>query len=291
MENLPSRMDGCGVAYCVMTRIAVCAPSTPITRKDAQRVQALVSDEFPEITLEIHEQCYAVDGHFAGSDQLREDAFVECANDQSFDAVWFARGGYGAGRIAERALDRLTGDAGDKTYLGYSDGGYILGALYKGRIGRCVHAPMVNDIRRTDGEDAVRRTLQFICDQKNGLEPSLASEKHPVVAFNLTTLAMMAGTRLMPGLAGHVVMVEEVSEYLYAVDRLFFHATAHLAGIAGLRLGRVSDVPENDRPFGSDPIEIARYWCDRHAIPFLGEADIGHDSANKIVPFGLAERA
>ncbi len=102
------------------------------------------------------------------------------------------------------------------------------------------------------------------------------------------TLAMLCGTPLMPGLAGHVVMVEEVSEYLYAVDRLFFHVTAHLGGAAGLRLGRISQVPENDRPFGHEAEDIARFWCDRHAIPFLGSADIGHDAANRIVPFGLA---
>ena len=101
------------------------------------------------------------------------------------------------------------------------------------------------------------------------------------------TLSMLCGTPLMPGLAGHVVMVEEVSEHLYAVDRLFFHAIAHLGGIAGLRLGRVSDVPENDRPFGATAEEIARYWCQRHGVPFLGAADIGHDGDNRIVPFGL----
>jgi muramoyltetrapeptide carboxypeptidase len=95
----------------------------------------------------------------------------------------------------------------------------------------------------------------------------------------------------MPGLAGHVVMVEEVSEHLYAVDRLFFHVTAHLGGIAGLRLGRVSDVPENDRPFGAEPEAIARYWCERHAIRYLGPADIGHDADNRIVPFGLVTDA
>jgi len=104
------------------------------------------------------------------------------------------------------------------------------------------------------------------------------------------TLAMLCGTPLMPGLAGHVVMVEEVSEHLYAVDRLFFHLTAHLAGVAGLRLGRVSDVPVNDREFGLTVQEIARHWCARHAIAYLGQADIGHDAANKIVPFGLATR-
>lgn len=269
-----------------MARIAVCAPSTPITREDADRVLALAAAEFPDLTLDIHPQCFASQGHFAGSDDERLSALVECANDPQVDAVWFARGGYGACRIAEDALARLTHAAQDKLFLGYSDGGYMLGGLYRERIGKPVHAPMLADIRREGGEEAVRRTLAFLSGDRAGLEPSLSAEKHPVVAFNLMTLAMLGGTRLMPGLAGHVVMVEEVSEYLYAVDRLFFHLTAHLGGVAGLRLGRVSDVPENDRPFGSEAADIARYWCERHAIPFLGEADIGHDSANRIVPFG-----
>jgi muramoyltetrapeptide carboxypeptidase len=99
---------------------------------------------------------------------------------------------------------------------------------------------------------------------------------------------MLCGTRFLPDLTGHVVLVEEVAEHLYAVDRLFFHVTEHLRGIAGLRLGRLTAVPENDRPFGSEPEAIARDWCERTGIPYLGRADIGHDAANKIVPFGLA---
>ncbi len=99
---------------------------------------------------------------------------------------------------------------------------------------------------------------------------------------------MLCGTELMPVLAGHVVMVEEVAEHLYALDRLFFHVTQHLRGIAGLRLGRMTAVPENDRPFGASAEDIARDWCQLSDIPFLGAADIGHDADNRIVPFGLA---
>lgn len=266
-------------------RIAICAPATPITPQDAARAQA-VAAQFPDVELHVHPQCFTVDGHFAGADDLRLASFLECANDPAFDAVWFARGGYGANRIAGDAMARLNLAARHKTYLGYSDMGYLLAGLYRHKIGRSVHGPMVADGRRTGGEEALRRALGWLSGGREGLEPSLAEETHPVAAFNLTTLAMLAGTPLMPGLAGHVVMVEEVSEYLYAVDRLFFHATAHLAGIAGLRLGRVSDVPENERPFGATAIEIAQDWCGRHAIPFLGVADIGHDAGNKVVPFG-----
>ncbi len=272
-----------------MTRIAVCAPSTPLTREDADRVLDLAAAEFPGIELAFHEQCFAVDGHFAGPDAMRRLAFLDCANDPGFDAVWFARGGYGANRIAADTVAGLDAAAGNKAYLGYSDGGYLLAALYRAGIGRPAHGPMAVDVRRDGGEQAVRRALSFLAGGRDGLEPSL--DGRPAVAFNLITLAMLCGTDLMPDLSGHVVMVEEVSEYLYAVDRLFFHVTAHLNGIAGLRLGRVSDVPENDRPFGADAEEIARYWCGRADIPFLGLADIGHDPANRIVPFGLAGEA
>lgn len=269
-----------------MPRIAICAPSTPMLSEDAQRVTALALAEFPEVELHFHPQCFASEGHFAGPDSARLAALVECANDPRIDAVWFARGGYGANRIAEAAIAGFGPAAQAKQFLGYSDSGYLLGALYRASLGRPVHAPMPNDIRRDNGIEAVRRTLRWLSGDRRSLEPSL--DHHPTVAFNLMTLAMLCGTPLMPGLAGHVVMVEEVSEHLYAVDRLFFHITAHLAGVAGLRLGRVSDVPENDRPFGAQPDEIARFWCGRHAIPYLGSADIGHDSANKVVPFGLA---
>jgi muramoyltetrapeptide carboxypeptidase len=266
-------------------RVAICAPATPITPEDAARAQA-IAEGFPDVELHIHPQSFAVEGHFAGADAVRLSAFLDCANDPSIDAVWFARGGYGSNRIAGDAMARLGLAARHKAYLGYSDMGYLLAGLYRERIGRPTHGPMVADGRRAGGQDALRRALGWLSGEGAGLEPSLAQDARPVVALNLTTLAMLAGTPLMPGLAGHVVMVEEVSEYLYAVDRLFFHATAHLAGIAGLRLGRVSDVPENERAFGLTPEEIARDWCGRHAIPFLGPAQIGHDAGNRIVPFG-----
>ncbi len=272
-----------------MPRIAICAPSTPLTHEDAARVVALAEAEFADIELHFHPQCFQSDGHFAGADELRLAALLECAGDPGFDAVWFARGGYGANRIAEAAVAQLGKAAQDKTFLGYSDAGYLLGALYRAKVGHPVHGPMPGDIRRDGGDEAVRRSLRYLTGDRSCLEPSLG--RRPTVAFNLMTLAMLCGTPMMPGLAGHVVMVEEVSEHLYAVDRLFFHVTAHLGGIAGLRLGRVSDVPENDRPFGAEAEEIARYWCRRHAIPYLGDADIGHDAANRIVPFGLVTTA
>ena len=271
-------------------RIAICAPSTPFTREDAARVSTLAATAHPTAELVFHDQCFAESGHFAGSDSERLEAFVDLANDPDFDAVWFVRGGYGACRIAEDAVAALTSAAADKIYMGYSDAGNLLGALYGAQIGRVCHGPMPADIRRDGGESAVLRALDWMLyASPQSLEPQLqAGTKY--AAFNLMTLAMMVGTPLMPDLKNHVLILEEVSEYLYGYDRAFFHVTSHLqtAGLAGLRIGRVSDVPENDRPFGENAEEIARRWCAKTGINYLSRADIGHDADNRIVPFGLA---
>lgn len=270
------------------TCIAIVAPGKRLEREHADAVLDLVLGD-PSIDLHFHPQCFARNGHFAGSDAERLGALVECANDPGFDAVWFANGGYGSNRIAADAVVQMGNTAKAKRYLGYSDTGFILAAFYKAGIGQSAHGPMVGDIRRDYGNVAVRRSLDFLSGGDAGLEPSL--DGRPAAAFNLMTLAMLCGTDLMPDLTGHVVMVEEVSEHLYAIDRLFFHIVQHLRGAAGLRLGRISDVPENDRPFGLSEEDIAGYWCAKAGIEYLGRADIGHDGANKVVPFGLAAGA
>jgi muramoyltetrapeptide carboxypeptidase len=55
-------------------------------------------------------------------------------------------------------------------------------------------------------------------------------------------------------------------------------------------MGRMSEIPENDPVFDSDAETIVRDWCKRAGIAFGGHADVGHDAANRVVPFDLAQR-
>lgn len=270
-----------------MTNIAICAPATPITREHQTALEELIAAEYPGHRVTFHDQCFERAGHFAGDDLRRLTGLLDCANDPAFDVVWFAKGGYGSNRIAEAAIARMNDAARAKTYVGFSDCGYLLGALYRNRIGQSVHGPMPVSARSESGREGVRRVLNWLQGDTSGLEPSLDGAR-PAAAFNLITLAMLTGTPMMPDLAGHVVMVEEVAEHLYSVDRLFFHLAATLPRLAGLRLGAVSDIPENYVDFGQTDEEIAQYWCARAGIPYLGRALIGHNSANRVVPFGLA---
>jgi muramoyltetrapeptide carboxypeptidase len=269
-------------------KVGIVAPSSRLEHAMAERVTALAAQHVPAVELHFHPQCFLSAGHFAGTDAERASAFVTVANDPAFDVVWFGRGGYGSGRIAETALGQLTDAARAKTYLGYSDAGVLLAGLYARGFRNVTHGPMPADINRSGGEAAVMRALSYLSTgAAETLEPSVASAGK-VVAFNLMTFSQLIGTPFQPDLTDHVLMLEEVSEYMYRIDRSLFHVTSNKAvrRVAGIRLGRCSAIPDNDPDFGQTEVEVVQHWCTKAGIPYLGRADIGHDAANRIVPFG-----
>jgi muramoyltetrapeptide carboxypeptidase len=270
-------------------RIGVVAPSSRFSEEAAARVRAIAAADYPGLDIVFHPQCFLTHNHFAGTDAARAEAFVETANDPAFDAVWFARGGYGSCRIAVDAISALTPAARAKAYLGYSDAGYLLAGLYRAGFPDVAHGPMPQDAMRDGGGAAVARALSWLTKRSPAaLEPSLEPGRRHA-AFNVTVFGLLLGTPLEPDLSDHVVLIEEVAEHRYATDRALFHITnnAVAKGIAGFRLGRCSEVPANDPEFGETGEEVVRFWCARAGIPWLGAADIGHDSANRVVPFGV----
>ena len=273
-------------------KIGVVATASRMAPEVAERVPALARSLYGEDAPEIvfHPEVLASAGHFAGDDATRARAFLDVANDPSFDALWFARGGYGACRIGEAVLAGLAPAAHAKTYLGYSDAGALLGGLYRAGFPHVAHGPVAQDIMRDGGDAAIARALAWLVDRNpETLEPSLGDGRK-AAAFNLTVFSQLLGTALEPDLTDHVLMLEEVSEAMYRIDRSFFHVTsnASVRRVAGIRLGRCSLIPPNDPDFGMAEDAVARFWCERSGIPWLGRADIGHDADNKIVPFGAA---
>ena len=265
-------------------KIAVVAPSCTLKPEAAEAVQTIV-DARGDCELAIHPQCFLSDGHFAGPDDARLNALTEVMADTSIDAVWFARGGYGSNRIAEAVLADVPEAARGKTYMGYSDAGFLHGGFHKAGLD-VAWGPMPQDVLREGGEAAIQRALDwFVRRDSEALEPGL---EVPAMAFNLTVLSNLLGTPLEPDFSGVDLVIEEVSEQLYRIDRSMFHITAsnNIRKVMRIRLGRVGDVHENDPEFGIDEESIVYDWCVRASIPYGGRADIGHDAANRVVPFG-----
>jgi muramoyltetrapeptide carboxypeptidase len=202
--------------------------------------------------------------------------------------VWFARGGYGSNRIAEAAARDLPPAAREKTYLGYSDAGFLLAAFDKAGLS-VAHGPMVQDVLRNGGSAAVDRALDWLTGRStSALEPRLKPNSR-AMAFNLTVLSNLLGTSLEPDFSHADLLIEEVAEHEYRIDRMMFHitGTASVRRCRSIRMGRMSEIPDNNPVFGSNAEHIVRDWCDRSGIPFGGTADIGHDAANRVVPFDL----
>lgn len=270
--------------------IGIVAPAKAITRETAEKFDQFVYQNYGnEVKLRIHPQCFLREGHFAGNDEARGLAFLEYANAPDIDVIWFARGGYGSMRLYDDVFERLDHNARAKAYIGYSDMGAMLARLYRMQIGRPIHGPVPTEINRKNGEACIKRVLDYVTGRnKDGLENTIQTP-HPRIAINLTVLEHLIGTQWMPDISGHVLMLEDVSEYEYAIDRKMFSLcnSEHFHKVAGVAAGRFSDVPENeDVQFGMTSVEIIKSWCARTGIPYLGEADIGHDVDNKLVVWG-----
>ena len=269
-------------------RIAVVAPSCTFKHEAVERVQAIVAER-GDCELVVHPQSFLSEGHFAGPDKARLDALREVMADPFIEAVWFARGGYGSNRIAEAAMANLPEAARGKTYMGYSDAGFLLAGFHK--LGLDVAwGPMPQDVMRDGGEAAVGRALDWLVRRDpSALEGQL---EEPAVAFNLTVLASLLGTVLEPDLSGVELLIEDVGEHHYRIDRTMFHVAAspNVRKASRLRLGRVGDIPSNDPDFGRDEAAIVEEWCARSGIVYGGRADIGHDARNRVVPFGARNR-
>jgi len=270
--------------------IGVVAPACGIDQALAAKVTAFAAERYGAdgLTLSFHPQCFLREGHFAGPDEVRKAAFLEMANDTAIDAVWFARGGYGACRFGDEVFEELNAAALAKTYLGYSDMGFLLGRLYAEKIGRCIHGPMPSDFNREGGQGAVVRALDFLVgEDESTLEPDVLKFERRA-AFNITILSHLVGTAYEPDLTDHVLVLEDIAEYHYRIDRALFtiFSSPKMAGLKGVMLGRCSDIPENEPAFEASEEEIIQYWCSRKGISYFGRADIGHDVDNKIVVFG-----
>lgn len=234
----------------------------------------------------IHDQCRLADGHFAGSDEARIAALVEFGNRPDIDAMWMLRGGYGSNRVAGAAIAKLGEAARAKRWLGYSDIGFLLAGLDRAGFAHVAHGPMPVDLDRADGVTAIRRALAWLMGDTSEIEASEAASR-PKLAFNLTVLSQLLGTELEPDFTGRVLMIEDTGDYLYRFDRFLFHITsnANLRRCAGIREGRFYVDANPTATFRVPQGGVVRDWCERSGIPWLGHADIGHDAANRVVPF------
>ncbi len=235
---------------------------------------------------------YERDRYLAGGDAHRAACFNAMMADEAVQAVLCARGGYGTLRI----LDQLDYDAmvrRPKPVIGFSD----ITALHQVILMKTglvtFHGPMVTTLAKLTGQgrqmwcDALtgRRGFSTLFSDLRVLKPG--SAEGLLMGGNLATLCHMVGTPYGVGYSGGILIIEDVGEAPYRVDRMLtqMKLAGVLDGVAGLVVGRFEDCGRFDE---IDEIVLERIGD--MDIPIFSGAPFGHGRENVIVPLGVPAR-
>jgi muramoyltetrapeptide carboxypeptidase len=274
-------------------RVAVVSPCGPVLDHGLlDRGIALLTSWGVEVVEGVHAR--AATGHLAGTDDQRAHDLNAAIADPAVRAIWITRGGYGVTRLLDR-VDWAALARDPKLLVGFSDVTALLVAARRhiGLVG--VHGqflgrlavqaePAVTHLRRlVFGDDVAAALDGATCDGT-----PMTAVSGPLVGGNLTVLAALAGTPHHVDARGCVLLIEEVGEAPYRVDRLLtqLRASGALDGVVGVAVGApVRCDPPTSRPSGTFSGVIAERFGDL-GVPLVVDLPIGHMPAQRAVLHG-----
>ena len=233
----------------------------------------------------------ARDGYLAGSDEQRARDINSAIADTEIRAIWCVRGGYGAMRILD-ALDYEGMKASPKTLIGYSDVTALHAAFGKRSNLVTFHGPTA---RQAIPPFAFESLLSAVAKGTDpcGQMPQARTirggrAKGRLVGGNLALLTALAGTPYAPDYTGAILVIEDVNEAHYRIDRMLMtmHLSGALSGLAGLVFGRFTDIPKE---FGDEEWSLDRVINDaarRAGVPCVSDAPFGHVDEQWTIPLG-----
>lgn len=234
--------------------------------------------------------------YLAGEDGRRLSELTRALSDPDVRAVFCARGGYGAMRLLAR-LDG-SGDGGlrnsRKHIIGFSD----ITTLHQWRQRHgfvSIHGPVLTQLGRLGHatrerlfslleSDAPAATLNATTTFVEG------TAEGPLLGGNLSVFTRLLGTPFMPDLDGAILLLEDVGERPYRLDRMWTHL--QLAGvfhrIRGIVLGSFTSCEERDETYTSQ--DVLRELAVATGLPCAAGFPIGHGDCNEPVPLGVRVR-
>lgn len=280
--------------------VAVVAPSMPVFRDQLDAGIAALRAAGFEVRLGEH--IHAVHGHLAGTDQQRLHDLNIALRDPTVRAVWAGRGGYGLTRILDGVdWDALADDP--KVIVGFSDVTALHVAAWKRLRLVTVHGQFAGRFHLVAGyPDAHRHLVDLLTGAlRPGPLPTLGSEPRtvvagsaegPLVGGNLAVLASMVGTPHQLDAAGAIVLLEDVNEPPYKLDRALtqLREAGVLDGVAGIMLGEwvACDPPEGR--WSATAEETAAERLGDLGVPVLAGLPVGHVNRHLALPHGARVR-
>ncbi len=231
------------------------------------------------------------DGYLAGSDAERLRDVQWALDDPGIDAVWCVRGGFGLSRIVS-ALSFEAFAARPKPVIGFSDV-TVLHCAIAARVGAVTFH---THTARAPMPAMSVESLQVAVTQRSepcGVWPSAVPVRAGRVTGrlaggNLSLLAALSGTPDALRGDGAIVVLEDVNEAAYRVDRLLrqLEQSGAFDGCVGLAVGQFTKVPEDENVGASSVEDLVAELAGRLRVPCLANLPIGHIDDQWTVPLG-----
>lgn len=277
----------------VSDRVAVVAPAGPFERESLEAGLRVLAERYRPV---FDEGLLARTRYLAGDDARRLDEICAALADDSVKAVFAARGGYGSMRLLAKLWPKLPGLAAErpKPVIGFSDITALHLALQAaGWVS--VHGPVVTQLA-TQPREAVDRLFDLL---ESTAAPAAPLEGAPLVGGvaegplmggNLSLLTHLLGTPYLPDLDGAILLLEDVGERPYRLDRMWTHLA--LAGVldrvGGIAFGEFTDCEEAEADYGC--ADVLRSLAAETGLPCVSGLPIGHGALNLTVPLGSRVR-
>jgi len=229
---------------------------------------------------------------FAGDDALRAADLQRFINDKSVKAIFAARGGYGTIRIIDD-VDFMPIKEAPKWIVGFSDITVLHAHVFAAFGLQSIHGQMPLTI--PDGSAASLQTLRkalfgedfgytFPAEKLN----RFGEAQGILVGGNLALLVAVSGSVSDPDYGGKILFLEDVGEYLYAIDRMIrtLKRAGKLEKLAGLMVGGFTELKDNDIPFGQTAEEIIFEAVKEYGYPVCFNFPAGHIPNNLALNFG-----
>jgi muramoyltetrapeptide carboxypeptidase len=289
------------------SRVALVAPAGPLLERDdiTRAVELCRALDYEPIVAPHASDRY---GYLAGTDADRLADLNGALRDPAVDAIWCLRGGFGLTRIIE-GVDFEALARHPKPVIGFSDVTALLAGVTRKSGIVAFHGPVARNPMPPFSRKHFERVLT--CAEPAGIldpvPPSagvLVPRENRIVTLrggvaegtlaggNLSLLQCLIGTPWFPDLDGSILVLEDVNEDLYRVDRMLAHlrAVGAFSRLAGVAIGRFTDLKRTTEggAFGFD--ELLNQYLVPLGIPVALGLPFGHIDAQWTLPLGVRAR-
>ena len=234
------------------------------------------------LKVEVGKHIYDQQNKYAGTDEARQEDFQLALNNPNVKAIIAARGGYGSNKIIEN-IEWDSFHENPKWIIGLSDITIVLGEVYRQGVAS-IHGPMPSFF----GWDGIQSSLLKLNKLLFGNPPIIENPPSELnipgktegilIGGNLSILASMIGTRSDFEYKDKILVLEEISEPQYKVDRMLsqLDRSGKIRELKGLVCGHFTNC-DDDVEFGKSAYEIVKEYTTKYNIPTAFNFPIGHE--------------